>query len=278
MKKRRRLKRRFRILVGLIFFMAIFSRLFSRTDNNRIAPTPTPDPIYPHDYDWTHLETASDFYAYADARHTSKIGVDVSYIQKEIDWQAVKDAGVQFAMIRVGYRGYAEGLLHEDEYYRANMNGARAAGLPTGVYWVSHAVDEEEVLAEADYVLLLIRDYDLALPIAYDMEYSHDEDRIRSLSRKEKTRLAALFIQRIKDAGYVPLVYGSASWLRDEINMVSLQDETDFWLANYGVRHPAFPYRFTMWQYTENGHVDGITTDVDLNLLLEPAASVHKGT
>ena len=137
-------------------------------------------------------------------------------------------------------------------------------------------MNEEEVLEEADYVLLLIKDYDVELPIAYDMEYSHENDRIRSLSREEKTHLADVFAKRIKEAGYVPLIYGSASWLRDEINMVSLQDETDFWLANYGVQYPSFPYRFTMWQYTEKGHVAGITTDVDLDLLWEPIAPVHE--
>ncbi len=277
MKKRQRQKLRFILIMSLVFSaMIIFLIKSGRTRSTSDASALTPDPVYKHTYDWTKLKTDAAFYTYADSRYTSRIGVDVSYIQKEINWQSVKDAGIQFAMIRLGYRGYTQGLLHEDAYYRVNMNGARAAGITTGAYWVSHAVNEEEVLEEADYVLLLIKDYDVELPIAYDMEYSHENDRIRSLSREEKTHLADVFAKRIKEAGYVPLIYGSASWLRDEINMVSLQDETDFWLANYGVQYPSFPYRFTMWQYTEKGHVAGITTDVDLDLLWEPIAPVHE--
>lgn len=275
MKKRRHKKRRLILIVGITFFVAVIV-LIKQTAAFRtpVSPSPTPDPVYKHSYDWTNLDTASSFYTYADSRYISKVGVDVSYIQKEIDWQSVKDAGIQFAMIRLGYRGYEQGLLHEDDYYRANMNGAHEAGLARGVYWVSHAVNEEEVLEEADYVLFLLKEYAVELPIAYDMEYSHENDRIRVLSREEKTHLADVFARRIKEAGYVPLIYGSISWLKDEINMVPLQDETNFWLANYGVQYPQFPYRFAMWQYTEKGHVAGITTDVDLNLLLEPVASV----
>ena len=198
-------------------------------------------------------------------------GVDVSVYQGEIDWQAVAASGIDFAMIRVGYRGYAQGTLQLDDCFQANMEGALAAGLDVGVYFFSQATTVAEAEAEADFVLEAIRNYPIRYPVAFDWEYiTADQARTDGMDGQGITQCASAFCDLVEAAGYTPMVYFNQhmGYLVYQLDQL---DAFPFWLAEYGSQ-PDFYYDFELWQYTHTGSVPGIQGNVDLNLLLrEPA-------
>ena len=192
-------------------------------------------------------------------------GIDVSSHQGEIDWAAVAADGIDFAMIRVGYRGFTEGGLFMDEYFSANISGAAAHGIDIGVYFFSQAITPEEARQEADYVLEAISGCDIRYPIVYDWEYMHDSSaRTEGIPAETITQCALAFCQRIQEAGYVPAVYfnNDVGYLTYDIGRISAYD---LWLAEYDAQ-PDFYYNFQIWQYTDSGTVAGIETSVDLNI------------
>jgi len=258
------------VLAALILLTAVLimsSGVMNRPQETA-APTPTPDPRYRNDYDWSRLAVSGDVFSYDDEQYTSSWGIDVSFHQGTIDWSRAAKSGIQFAMIRVGYRGYESGILNEDSQFRANMSGAADAGVSTGVYFFSSAITTAEAEEEASYVLNEIKDYTVTGPIGYDMENVGDHDRISGLDSRQRTEIAAAFCARIREAGYVPMIYGSSSWLQDMIRMQDLQDDYSFWLASYHevLKDPEFPFSFAIWQYANDGVIDGIEKPVDLNL------------
>ena len=194
----------------------------------------------------------------------SHVGIDVSAHQQEIDWIAVKAAGVEFAMIRVGYRGYTRGDLELDPYFIRNMDGAIAAGLDVGVYFFSQAITTQEALDEADFVLNWIKGYDLAYPVVFDWEDIEAEARTDNMDMITLTGCAYAFCEAVEKAGYTAGIYFNQRFGYQELNLQSLQDYV-FWLAEYNPA-PTFTYHFDMWQYSAEGTVDGIDTPVDLNL------------
>ena len=137
-----------------------------------------------------------------------------------------------------------------------------------GFYFFSQASTIEEAQEEARYVLQMIEPYTIAYPVVFDMEFIDESDEVRNLSRQEKTDIADAYCQIIQDAGYTAMIYGSASWLRDEIDMAQLLDY-EFWMASYSDT-VTFPYTFSMWQYTNKGSVDGIEGNADINLMMIP--------
>lgn len=192
-------------------------------------------------------------------------GIDVSFYQGEIDWQAVADSGVEFAMIRVGYRGYSQGALQMDERFRENMDGALAAGLDVGVYFFSQATSVLEAEEEADFVPSAIRGYPIKYPVAFDWEFIDGaEARTNGMDGDTVTQCATAFCDLISVAGYTPMVY-----FNQELGYLFYQldqlDASQFWLAEYDTK-PDFFYDFEMWQYTHTGAVPGIQGNVDLNL------------
>ena len=192
-------------------------------------------------------------------------GVDVSIYQGEVDWQAVADAGIDFAMIRVGYRGYSQGSLQLDERFQANMEGALEAGLDVGVYFFSQATTVPEAEAEADFVLEAIRGYPIQYPVVFDWEFvTANEPRTDGMDGQGVTQCASAFCELISIAGYTPMVYFNQDmgYLFYQLDQL---DSSAFWLAEYGSR-PDFYYDFEMWQYTHTGTVPGIQGNVDLNL------------
>ena len=201
----------------------------------------------------------------------ARTGVDVSFYQQEIDWQAVAGDGIDFAMIRLGYRGYTEGGLMMDERFEENIRGALDAGLEVGIYFFSQAITPQEAQAEAAFVLNAIRDYEVTYPVAFDWEpiTSDHTARTNGLSGDTLTQCALTFCQEIQAAGYTPAVYFNQDlgYLRYDLGELSGQT---LWLAEYGTR-PDFYYAFDLWQYTHTGQVAGIQGDVDLNLDLRPA-------
>lgn len=204
----------------------------------------------------------------------AELGVDVSAHQGEIDWQRVKQAGVTFAILRIGYRGYTVGSLNEDSTFRANLDGALAAGLELGVYFYSQATSEDEAREEADFVLLLLNGRSLACPVFFDWEEVRDEEsRTRGRATSEVAAYAAAFCERIEAAGYRAGVYFNQRYGYSIMRLKTLS-RYEFWLAEYDDA-PSFLYDFRYWQYTGSGQIDGIDADVDVDLRF--AAAPEKG-
>lgn len=195
----------------------------------------------------------------------SKKGIDVSKFQGKIDWQKVANDGVDFAYIRLGYRGYGSGKIVTDDTYEYNIENCNAAGLDTGVYFFTEAISEKEAIEEADYVLENIRDYQIDLPIVIDVEESASSDsRTKDLTKEERTDIVIAFCNRIKEAGHEVMIYGNLKSMMIMMDMEKLEGY-DKWFAYY--KYPLrFPYKMRMWQYTANGEVDGIKSSVDMNI------------
>ena len=199
----------------------------------------------------------------------SRLGVDVSSHQGVIDWQAVAAEGVEFAMIRIGVRGYLEGEINTDSMARANIEGAKAAGLDVGVYFFSQAVTRQEAAREAAWCVTFLEDMELDMPLVYDWEHvASDEARTADLEDRDLlTACARSFCDVVKAAGYEPMVYFNVYQAKDLYDLTALQDY-GFWLAQY-LDGLDFPHAVDLWQYTESGEVDGIQGKVDLDLWLE---------
>ncbi len=216
--------------------------------------------------DVTKLVKSGDVLTYApEGEVTSYVGIDVSKYNDYIDFQDVKNDGVQFVMIRVGARGYESGKITIDDYFETNLKRASDAGLEIGLYFYSQAVTTDEAIEEANTVLEGIGDYDVTYPIAIDMEFVEgDTSRTEVLIPDTRTEIVNAFCDTIAEDGYIPMIYGDKEWLIKEVLLTKLQDY-DIWLAQTGDT-PDYPYRFTMWQYATDGKVDGISGTVDMNI------------
>lgn len=217
-------------------------------------------------YDWQYLkwEDGRPSYTPEGERHAT-LGVDVSYHQGEIDWAAVAADGIQFAMIRCGYRGYGNGDLVTDSCYQGNLQRALDNGLDVGVYFFSQAITEEEAVEEAEYVLSLLEGYTVEMPVVFDMEILQEDARANDLTSAERAKISKAFCDTIRAAGYTPMIYGNTAYYMSKVDFASIAGEYGIWLAQY-YEEPFFPYQFNMWQYTNNGTVDGISGTVDINL------------
>lgn len=193
-------------------------------------------------------------------------GIDVSRYQGKIDWEKVAADGVEYAIIRVGVRGYGtEGKLLLDEKFEENVKGAIEAGIDVGVYFFTQAITEEESLEEANLVLEAVAGYDITYPIVYDVEKTGASDgRMNQLTVEERTRMAHVFIDRIKEAGYTPMIYANMEMWSVLLDMSEFED-VEKWFAYYGTEL-YFPYEYAIWQYSDTGRVDGIQGDVDMNI------------
>lgn len=198
------------------------------------------------------------------ANGSARLGIDVSKWNRTIDWDKVKDAGVEFAIIRCGYRGASSGALVLDPMYEENIRGAIDAGIPVGVYFFTQAVDEVEAVEEASMVISLIEDYDVDYPVFLDSESAGGTGRADSLAAAERTKIHKAFLETIDAAGYETGIYGSRNWLNEQVNTEELSAYKT-WLAEYA-EIPTYENYYHMWQYTSKGTVDGIETRVDLNL------------
>lgn len=205
-------------------------------------------------------------YQYMDGANViSHKGIDVSRFQGNIDWNAVAQDGVEFAFIRVANRGYGTGKLVEDEKFETNLEGALAAGIHVGVYIFSQAITEEEVLEEAGLVMDKLAPYNVKCPIVIDVEKTLDSTgRMNQLSVEERTNLTLLFCQTIEQAGYKPMIYHNLEMGAVLIDIETLE-EYDKWFAYYN-DDMYYPYEYKIWQYSDKGKVNGIGSDVDLNI------------
>ncbi len=198
------------------------------------------------------------------SRGNGKLGIDVSKWNEEIDWEKVKDAGIEYAIIRCGYRGASSGSLVIDPNFTENIEGAIAADIPVGVYFFTQAVTESEAVEEASMVIHLIEEYDVDYPVFLDSESAGGKGRADDLSVEQRTTVHNAFLQTIAAAGYETGVYGSRNWLEKQLDMEQLSDYNT-WLAEY-TEAPGYPEYYHIWQYTSKGTVPGISTRVDLNL------------
>lgn len=191
-------------------------------------------------------------------------GIDVSKYQGKIDWNAVAASGIKFAIIRCGYRGGLNGQLIEDPYYRTNIKGATAAGIKVGVYFFTQAVTEAEAVEEASMVLSLVSGYRLSYPIFVDTENGVSGARANGLDVNTRTACVAAFCKTIANSGYTAGIYASKSWYGSKLNMSSLNGYC-IWVAQYNTAC-TYTGRYSIWQYSSKGRVNGINGDVDMNV------------
>ncbi|MBQ6420736.1 MAG: glycoside hydrolase family 25 protein [Clostridia bacterium] len=203
---------------------------------------------------------------YADPAVETFTGIDVSVFQGNIDWEAVKADGIDFVMLRAGYRGYGEkGIMGEDDNFRKNCAAANAAGLHVGAYFFSQAISPEEAVEEAEFMLDVIDGCDLTYPIVFDLEeIDYDEARTDDLPANVASECAIAFCERIRETGREPMIYINCEqgYFRYDLPLLS---GYQFWLAEYS-ELPSFVYEYKMWQYSTEGSVSGIEGNVDLNI------------
>ena len=191
-------------------------------------------------------------------------GIDVSKWNKKINWDRVKADGVDFVIIRCGYRGSSTGALVEDPYFKQNIDGAAKAGITVGIYFFTQAVNEAEAVEEASMVLTLCKGSELAFPIFIDTEGAGGNGRADKLEKGNRTAVCKAFCQTIENAGFNAGIYASKNWFRNNLDMTKL-DDYYIWLAEYK-GSPTYEASYDMWQYTSSGTVDGIEGRVDLNI------------
>ena len=190
------------------------------------------------------------------------VGIDVSKWNGKIDWNAVKNSGISYVIIRCGYRGSAQGSLIEDPKFETNIKGATAAGLKVGVYFFSQAVDETEAVEEASMVLDQIRNYKISYPVFLDVEASGG--RADKIDKATRTAVCKAFCQTIQNSGYTAGIYANKTWLESKIDTGSLS-AYKIWLAQYAAK-PTYKGRYDLWQYRSTGSVSGISGNVDFNI------------
>lgn len=230
-------------------------------------PAPMPEPVYtppektalrPEDFVYE-----GDYLTCTAA--PAVLGIDVSQHQGEIDWQAVKDAGIRFVIIRVGGRGYgAEGILYTDDLAQSYYEGAKAAGLQVGAYFFSQAISVEEALEEANLTLQQIETWEMDFPVVYDWERQEGTARTAGTDPRTVTDCMKAYCEAVKEAGYRPMVYFNPDH-SDALFFIEEVTQYDFWLAFY-TDWMTYPYKVDMWQYTHSGTVPGIEGNTDINL------------
>ena len=240
--------------------------------NGQFHFVPIQDELKKNDFAEENLNIleSGEYQYMQDGQVISHKGIDVSKFQGDIDWQQVAEDGVEFAFIRVGNRGYgAEGKMVEDSKFEENVEGALQAGIKVGVYFYTQALNEEELLEEANFVLEKIAPYKIECPVVYDVEkVSGANGRMNALSLEERTNLTLLFCQTIENAGYKPIIYHNMEMGALMLDLETLENY-DKWFAYY---NPDFyyPYDYKIWQYSHTGRVKGIEGDVDMNIAFEP--------
>lgn len=197
-------------------------------------------------------------------------GLDLSKWQETVDWAKIKKNGVDFVILRAGYRGYGTGALVEDVCFDDHIQGARKQNIPVGLYVYSQAITKAEAIEEADFCIEQAKKYDVDLPLVIDIEFAENENGFTGrlyeadLSVSEQTAIAKAFCDRVAKAGYVPMVYASASMLRNSMNANTVAEEGMVWLAHYTTKtNYEYPYQY--WQYSDSGTISGVSGGVDCN-------------
>lgn len=212
--------------------------------------------------------------------YTIKQGIDVSKWNGTINWKNVKNAGIEFAFVRTSYRGTKTGALAKDETAVTNMKNAAAAGVKVGAYIFSQAITKAEAVQEAEYLLQTVKGYNITMPLVFDYEY-YSGGRFSSstkLSARAKTDICLAFCDRIKQAGYTPLVYANKSMFTSDLYASEITAKYPAWLAHY-TTSTNYTGDYDFWQYTSTGTVSGISGNVDMNFwYIKPGTTPSFGT
>ncbi|MBO5068957.1 MAG: fibronectin type III domain-containing protein [Roseburia sp.] len=225
------------------------------------------------------IQTMSEYQDASDLIHNSRFdkylkiqGIDVSKYQGDINWSSVKNSGISFAMIRLGYRGMEQGTLQLDSYFDTNMSGAHAAGMTIGIYFFTQALNVAEAEEEAQYVINQLSRYPgyVTYPVVIDME-GLDGSRLDNagLSVAEKTAICRAFCAKIESAGYTAGVYSGKYYYETQLDAESLAKDYYIWMANY-TNQTSYAGTYNMWQYTSSGSVNGISGRVDMDIAYVP--------
>ena len=229
--------------------------------------------VSPYNFDNLKNEQGR-FSHYEEGNLVSQTAVDVSDLQGKIDWERVSEDGIDFAMIRLGRRGYTEGNIYLDNYYYENVSVVQSEGMPFGVYFFSQAITEDEAIEEANFVIKHLSGSGISYPVVFDHEPVESADgRANNLSKNELTHITKAFCQKIEDAGYTPMIYGNAFDM-ERLNLNDLKG-IDVWYAEYESSQPTGQFDFAMWQYSSTANVSGINTQADLSILFKPLDSAR---
>ena len=237
---------------------------------------PISEDLARHTYDLEKFVSNGDqvMNYYDNSQWISRKGIDVSKYQEEIDWELVAGDGVEYAFIRLGIRGYTKGEIQEDENFKDNIKGALNNEIGVGVYFFTQAVSVEEAEEEAQFVLDALEPYPIDYPVVIDVEaVSNTSARTKDLTKEERTRYCIAFCEKIREAGYTPMIYGNMKTFMIMLDLAQLE-AYDKWVAFYD-ETMYYPYAFKIWQYTDEGKVAGIEGNVDLNISFEEADGVQ---
>lgn len=231
-------------------------------------PLLTDVPVCPYNTNLLVLDGSTMYYN--DPNYTTALGIDVSSFQGDIDWEKVAGAGIEFVFIRLGGRGYSEGAIYLDAKFQQNLEGAKAAGLPVGVYFYSQAITVEEAEEEALFVLESLGSWSLEYPVVYDWEIAPSSTaRTASLDSVTLTDCAITFCETVARAGYTPMIYLGSRVAYTKVDLSRLT-AYDVWYAQYASTPSSMYYNYRIWQYTDSGTVPGIGTKVDMDLAFIP--------
>lgn len=241
-------------------FRDVFGEEYEMSINKNIAPCV---------YDLSKFKyDEKNRLTYNDKNYYSRFGIDISRHIGSVNWNKVKEFGVEFVIIRLGFRGYGKaGNLCLDQNFVKNIEGAKKAGLDVGVYIYSQAINEKEAIEEAEFVLKNLNGRKLELPIVYDPEsVLNDVARTDNVTPEQFTKNSVAFCKRIEQEGYEPMIYCNMLWEAFQLDLSKLK-KYKIWYADYEAK-PQTPYHFDFWQYSCTGRVPGINADVDLNIQL----------
>lgn len=252
--------------VVLLIIAAICVGLFLRRDKHTAFDMSSVRSVQPVA---SSLNTAGSYYTYSDpsAGVASLTAIDVSAHQKEIDWENVKKNNIDAAYIRLGLRGYESGAVVLDDYFEKNISEAYDSDIFVGVYFFSQAINAEEAVEEADFVIENLKKHPIDLQVVYDFERMENEtSRSSSANEIDVTGNAIAFCERIREVGYTPMIYMNAYIAANDYDISRLSG-TDIWYANYN-EVPDIYSSFAVWQYTNEGSLaDGSIAPVDLNIM-----------
>lgn len=277
--------RRARRCAVLACVLVLCTSLLSGCTDNRNGPTAAEQAQYQNktlyeynlergamalnNYNYANLKTFNNYRYYLTGDTvTSSMGIDVSDHQGSVNWSEARAGGIDFAFIRVGYRGYSAGQINPDAHFDENIKGAKDAGLKVGVYFFSQATTEDEAREEARYAIDKLGGTTIDYPIAYDLETDvNGAARTQNLSSDQITANARAFCETVKEAGYTPLIYLNKSAALHQFDLSQLQ-AYPLWYAEYA-NTPSLGFDFTVWQYTSEGSAFGVDGNVDLDILFD---------
>lgn len=212
----------------------------------------------------------NNFYHYDLEGYTTSIGVDLSEFNGDVDFNKLKKQNIEYAYLRIGWRGYIIPSLHDDKKFEEYYKKAKEAGIDVGVYFFSQAINEEEAIEEANFVIKALKNKKIDTHVVFDFETIHDNSaRTNDLTRQERTNIAKAFLSTIQDAGYNPMLYTNYDWIVHHYT-VTLLHEYPVWYAQYS-KKPQYHGHHIIWQYSTNVMLDGITSSdgVDLNIMIK---------